>query len=142
MAATAGGHEGAASVELSFGRDEEGLYGINGHVSACVELTCQRCLGPLRQTLDADVALGVITAEEQAINLPERYEPLLVQEERISLAELVEDELLLTLPVIPRHEEETCEAAPAPELEPAPEEHQQPNPFAVLAQLKKRDEPE
>lgn len=140
LEAATGGQPGTVSVDLSFGRDEDGLYGIAGQVSADVELTCQRCLGALHHRLAAEVALGIITAEEQAVNLPEHYEPLLVKDERVVLAELVEDELLLGLPSFPRHDDAACAAVPA---KPEPEKgEKRPNPFAVLARLKKRDEPE
>jgi len=128
--------EGQVSVSLTAGLDEQGVRFIKGRLRTNVELVCQRCLGPLRLPLDVTVGLGLIRAEAEANRLPGEYEPLLAPEHGIALADLVEDELLLALPQIPRHEDlRECEvngyAAPG-SVTPGAERRQ---PFAVLASL-------
>jgi uncharacterized protein len=71
-------------------------------VSADVVLTCQRCLGPLRRTLESASRLAF--ADEGAPELPSNYEAIGSDPRKLDLAALVEDELLLALPLIPLHD--------------------------------------
>jgi uncharacterized protein len=71
-------------------------------VASEVVLTCQRCLGPVRRKLES--TSRVVFADESAPELPEGYEPVGGDPRRLDLAALVEDELLLGLPLIPQHE--------------------------------------
>lgn len=106
------------------------------HLKAEVDLalSCQRCLGPVHDTVRVDRALRFVADEQQAAALDAELEDDVLSLERVlDLAELIEDELLLALPLVPRHDE--C-PVPLPLTEdPAPEQ-ERPNPFAVLAQLK------
>lgn len=99
-------------VDLSAGRDAQGIRFIQGSLQTEIEWTCQRCLGPLHLPLDITVNLGLARDEAAIDRLPAEYDPLLVQEgASIAVADLVEDELLLALPHIPRHEDlRECEA--------------------------------
>lgn len=128
--------DGMVNVALEAGIDGDGLRFIRGRLQAEVELVCQRCLGSLRLPIVATVSLGLARGEAEFDRLPDEYEPLLVPERDIAIASLVEDELLLALPQIPRHEDaRDCEAngyrtsgASAPDAE-----HRQP--LAALASL-------
>jgi uncharacterized protein len=71
-------------------------------VGADVVLTCQRCLGPVRRALASESR--VVFAEEGAPELPEGHEPVGGDPHRVDLVTLVEDELLLALPIIPQHD--------------------------------------
>src|SRR5262245_19654047 len=71
-------------------------------VEADVALTCQRCLGPLRRRLESQSQL--VFADEGSAELPEGYEVVGGDPQALDLAALVEDELLLALPIIPQHE--------------------------------------
>jgi len=71
-------------------------------VTAEVVLTCQRCLGPVRRTLATDTQ--VVFAEEGEPGLPEGSETVGGDPHRLDFAALVEDELLLALPIIPQHD--------------------------------------
>lgn len=103
--------DGVVSVALRAGVDRRGVRFIKGIVRTEIELICQRCLGVLRLPLEAVVSLGLARNEAEAGRLPEEYEPLLVAEGVIGVADLVEDELLLALPPIPRHEDaRDCQA--------------------------------
>src|SRR5262245_50113490 len=70
-------------------------------VRADVVLTCQRCLGPLRRKLASESKL--VFADEGSAELLEGYEAAGGDPEALDLAALVEDELLLALPIIPQH---------------------------------------
>jgi uncharacterized protein len=70
-------------------------------VDAEVILACQRCLGPMRCKLSSDSRL--VFAEEGTPELPDGYEAVGGDPRKLDLAALVEDELLLALPIIPQH---------------------------------------
>ena len=117
---------------LNFARDAQGRAVIHGVVETAVELTCQRCLQPVSVPIHAELALGVVQDEAAAKKLPDSLEPLLLGDDPIRLADLIEDEILLALPVVPRHEH-VCV--------PAHREHEgaegADNPFAALRGLVK-----
>lgn len=71
-------------------------------VTAEVVLTCQRCLGPVRRALASDAE--VVFAEEGTPGLPQGSETVGGDPHRLDFAALVEDELLLALPIIPQHD--------------------------------------
>lgn len=122
--------DGEAEVELHF-RREERIPTISGRVAATLTLQCQSCMEPLLLPVESEVHLGVVATLEQANALPESLEPLLIGEAgSIPLLDIVEDELLLALPIIPRHEH--CNT----QVQPEPQGEGRKNPFGVLAVLK------
>lgn len=130
---------GDVQVNLAFGRDEGGISAMHGRYQADVVMVCQRCLGQVVLTLDAECDVGFVSSDEAAKNLPRDYEPVIVGAEGLDLHSLIEDELLLALPVVPMHPLETCQHPPGFEPDPAEpeEEAEKPNPFSVLAKLKR-----
>ena len=98
------GNEGDVLVALNFVRDESGIPAILGRLSATISFQCQRCLKPVDCELEADVSLGLVKEDDLEGNLPDRYEPLVVADNDVSLYGLLEHELLLALPVIAYHE--------------------------------------
>ena len=111
------------------------------HLQASAELpqTCQRCLSPYAQPVEVDRWFRFVADEAVALAEDEACEEdLLALEPRFDLAALIEDELLLALPLVPMHE-----VCPVPvrmsagELPDLPEE-KKPNPFAALGALKGR----
>jgi len=104
-------NEGEAAVELRFGVDEGGLRYLRGHVSAELELVCQRCLGPMTQAIDTDMRLGLVESAAEGEQLPGEYEPLVVDAPPISVADVIEDELMLALPIVAMHPWEECPAS-------------------------------
>jgi len=103
-----------------------------------VGLQCQRCMQPMEIPVDSQVRVALVGAEAEAAAVPEDLEPMLAAGGRISIAELITEELSLALPIVPLHGEGSpCAAgAPAAQDEPAPVTQ---TPFAQLAQLMKRD---
>lgn len=101
-------------------------------------LPCQRCLQPVAQDLEVDRWIRFVEGEEQAAEMDEESEDdVLALPRSLDLRWLVEDELILELPLVPRHED----CSPPVQLA-APEEEEtvaeKPNPFAALAALKKK----
>ena len=102
----------AEPTGMATARAEFGLQGqwpvARLNVEADVLLTCQRCLGPMRRRLASESQL--VFADEGAPELPAGYEPVGGDPRKLDLAALVEDELLLAVPIIPQHEAgEACQ---------------------------------
>lgn len=128
--------EERAMVSLHFGQDEQGMTYLKGHIEANLGLQCQRCLEMFNYEIMSDFALGIVKslAEEKA--LPDQYEPAMVQEDgQLALRDLIEDELILNLPIIPRHEPEVCKVK-LPLADAGWESNKGENPFQVLQTLK------
>lgn len=108
---------------------------------ATVHLTCQRCLQPMAQPLEVDRTVRFVPGEEYAAQLDEESdEDVLALPRTLDLPALVEDELILALPIVPMHE-----ACPQPlaydgeaGTDVAEDGAERPNPFAALAALKSR----
>src|SRR3990172_5531228 len=125
--------EGSATVDLEFGKDEQHIPYLRGHITAQVTVLCQPCLQPMVLDLHTEPCLGMVKSEGQAETLPENYEPLWVNAPVMPLAAIVEDELLLALPSVPKHADINCAAHIARPAE--PETATRKNPFELLAQL-------
>jgi uncharacterized protein len=124
-----------ASIELRFGMDEQGLTFLKGHLETQVTLQCQRCMEPFVYEIISDFVLGIVNTLDEANALPDHYEPALTQDGNLALRELIEDEIILNLPIIPRHEADNCKVK-LPLTDAGWEESKGDNPFQVLELLK------
>lgn len=108
---------------------------------ATVALTCQRCLGPVQTPLAVDRWFRFVADEATAAAQDDECdEDLLALEPRPNLHELLEDELLMELPLVPMHDEcpePVVMQAADPAVSATPEPTERRNPFAELAKLKK-----
>lgn len=124
---------------------ESGFAVADLRVSGEATLVCQRCLGTMTEAVESSVRVALIGAETQASGVPEHLEPVLAPGGRITVGELVEEELLLALPIVPLHAQASDCAAPvndsaagdATQLSQTPEQTTQ-RPFAQLDKLLKR----
>jgi DUF177 domain-containing protein len=106
-----------------------------------VTLECQRCLQPMRLALHATRRIFFVDGEDAAAALDaESEDDVLALTPALDLVELIEDELLLALPLVPRHDR--C-PVPLPRAFVEDEAPGDPadNPFAVLAALKRGPRP-
>jgi uncharacterized protein len=101
---------GNVDFSLEFGKDEEGFCFITGQIKADLPMICQRCWHPFLFSLVGEVSLSPIDNEKAADRLPSRYEPLICKHGVVLMGTLLEDELLLQLPLIPKHSEGECTA--------------------------------
>jgi uncharacterized protein len=110
-------------------------------LQAQVPQTCQRCLAPYAQPVAVDRWFRFVADEATALTEDDdAEEDLLVFQPRFDLHALVEDELLLALPLVPMHEQcPTPVRLQAGDIE-ASADDGKPNPFAALAALKGRSE--
>lgn len=128
--------QGDVAYDIEFGKDEIGVAHLHVRADANLPLTCQRTLEVFGLPVHVDAKLGLITREEDEAALPSNYEPLLTVDGQIKLADVIEDELILGLPVVPLRP--GFDGAPV-RIWSDPEESQeepQRNPFAALKKLK------
>ncbi len=106
--------------------------------SAPVQLRCERCLQGVGYTVHARRRIRFVKDEQTAAQLDalDDEEDVLALPDRLDLRELIEEELILALPLAPRHEDCRLPAAAA-EGQPEPQGRATPHPFAALAALKK-----
>ena len=94
-----------AAFSARFDHDEQGVVTIDIEVDARLPLVCQRSLQPYLQQVNRHSLLAVIEDMAEQELLPENYEPVWVEHGRLALLDLVEDELLLGVPEVPRNPE-------------------------------------
>lgn len=141
------GREGTVSASFSFTIDGAGRRRIRGSAATRLMLTCQRCLEPVATDLKEDFDLVLVDSEDAARLLDMEFEPWVSEDNRIVLAELLDEQLLLGLPIVSAHEGDACGQPPimsSPEQEVQAQDgliaEDRPNPFAVLADLKIKSE--
>ena len=134
-------HEGVAVFVLAFATDEERRAVVDVSVRARLALRCQRCMQAMEWEVDSSSRLAVVSGPDEAERLPDELDPLLVDEDRLELRSLIEDELILAVPPAPMHPPEACAVTletwnddVASDTETSDAERN--NPFAVLAHLK------
>lgn len=135
------GSEGDVHVKTRFVRDSRGMPHLTGQLETVLSLTCQRCLDAVAIPVTADVDVFLLSDEAYADRLGEDEDYVVFEHGHLDLPELLEDELILALPLVARHED--CEpqialSEPEPEVVVAPVKKE--NPFQVLASLKQPDE--
>jgi uncharacterized protein len=137
--------EGDVEFTLHFDIDEVGAPRVGGNASASLRLQCQRCMKDMEYPISLNVRLGIVPSRKAAENLPDSYDPLVVSDDEISIASILEDELILAMPIVAKHEIENCIQNEARGTENSDDKvgqenltpPQRENPFAVLSQLKK-----
>lgn len=132
--------KGHVEAALRFGIGEQRILFVAGDVSATVESVCQRCLEGVSIDIRCELNLAIQWEDSDIARLPSRFDPWIVGEGQTDIYQIIEDDLLLSLPIVSYHdepcvpdtlfssgEEETSKIiAAAPDT----------NPFNVLADLK------
>jgi len=143
LAAHSGNGQATADVDLGFdlvprGPEDRGrIIRMTGSIRTRVTLTCQRCLQPMELELDLEPEVFFDTSGG---NVDEQDERDIISldgnGETVELTSLVEDEILLALPMVPMHAPEECKVAGFQQQQ--DKGQRKDNPFAKLAELKKR----
>lgn len=127
-------------AEFAFGQDASGQAFLRGRIAGTLKMQCQRCLEAMDYPVALTVSLALVRTEEDGERLPAEYEPLLVSGPTLSLYGVLEDEIILALPIVAMHEGDNCPVeanySTVPEEERTDSEQEGDNPFAVLASLK------
>jgi len=124
--------------EVAASLDDEAIVRLEVHVHGSVPMTCQRTLRRYRQPIDSRSAVAIVASENEVAGLPDDLEPKVVSEGRLKLVELVEDELLLALPLVPR-DPDSAPVVEAGDRFDSVEADEGDNPFAELARLRGRN---
>ncbi len=130
--ASLGSAEASLSVDIGEGRPR-----IRGTCHGRVTVRCERCLEPMEVTVAGEFALVAVDRIEEADELGADEPVVVASRGQLDVLPMVEDELILGLPVVSRHERADCDGGqrhfgPPGESEPARD-----NPFKVLESLRK-----
>ncbi|HVS22729.1 MAG TPA: YceD family protein [Gammaproteobacteria bacterium] len=95
----------AGSVRASLQFRQRGLGRLTAtlDLATTVELTCQRCLEPFAQPIAARVELLFVEPGEADAEIPQDCEPIELDDGRLLPARLIEDELIVAIPFVPKH---------------------------------------
>ena len=127
--------EGEVTVKLEFCRSA-GFASLRGNVSATLQVECQRCLNAVETEVSGRFKFGLVSSEDEFELLPEEFEPYLIEGDEQSIIEIIEDELLLCLPMVTVHEY-SCSDFMTEHEKRIKAEKEAEHPFAALKALKK-----
>ena len=138
------GKDGEAGGHVRFSR-HMGHAVADLEVKASPEVVCQRCMQPMRWPIKVKSRIALVSDYDAADRVAEGLEVFLVEADSISVRDLVDEEVMLALPNVPRHAEGSecagrAAVLPGQEAE-SPEEAaaaQVQKPFAQLGELLKR----
>lgn len=136
--------KGEAAFVLEFDRDAARRATVRVNVKATLALQCQRCLDTMTLPVNGESRLVVVDGSAEAERLPEDVDPLLVDDEKLVLRSLIEDELILAIPPAPMHSSDAC-ATKLQQINAAGDELtagdalSKAHPFASLASLRSDD---
>ena len=132
------GVTGSVQGRVHFGR-EAGVAVAELAMRGTAILQCQRCMQPMQLPIAAEARVGLVGSEAEAARVPAELEPVLAAGGSISVGQLITEEILLTLPLVPRHTvEEACGVAAVSAADEEPAREATHKPFANLAELLKR----
>ena len=100
--------EGEVVVDLSLGADEESTRFCRVQLKTEVVLQCQRCMEPFTYGIMSDFVHGVVASQAEAETLADQYEPIIVQDGLLIVQDMIEDELILKMPIVPMHADVEC----------------------------------
>jgi len=139
-----GGDTGPVELdaEVGFEAAPAGFPRLNISVSGELSLRCQRCLRAVAWPLRLTTRLTVVGSDEQAEQLAEPFDSIVMDADGLALDTIIEDEILAALPLAPVHEPGQCEQAGAAieNLDSDNETGQTYRPFAALATMVGGDE--
>lgn len=133
---------GVVNVKLAFDTDEIGTPYMRGEFKTTVSIMCERCRQAMTLELNVDCLLALIIGERKIEGLAEQYDPwVLENSDPVLLSAVIEDELILALPLVPRHDEMCLpdEAWSSGDDDMEMDDDKPESPFAVLAKLKTKE---
>lgn len=131
----------SVKAKMAFGINDTGHRVLTGSVEAALVLECQRCLEPVSQDISFDFCLAVVRDEEASKQLPSELDPWIVVDLEADLYAMVEDEILLNLPIVVYHNYQCVDMHKMSSSGFDEDDHTlQQSPFGVLADLKEKRE--
>ena len=95
-------------LRMNLQEADHGITLLDAGIQTTLKLTCQRCLDEMPVRIDSELRLALLSKKTQEGLIPVGYEPLLIPGGEIRVADLIEDEILLGLPISPRHDDKDC----------------------------------
>ena len=84
-------------------RGHDDMLFLELQYEAALELICQRCLEPVMHEVNERVDFAVAETEDSLAVLPQGVDLIALKGDRFQPATLIEDELIVSLPLVPRH---------------------------------------
>ena len=81
----------------------EKRVGVAGRVTANLRLVCQRCLAPVETPVDDEFHVVLVSSENEMDQLPEQQDSMIANAAQLELGWLLEEQLLLAMPLVPLH---------------------------------------
>jgi uncharacterized protein len=131
--------DGSVDVVVTFGKDEQAIRYVKGEFSTEVSVQCQRCLETFYHPLKGQFKSGLVKNEQKASELPESYDPLMIHEDVLIIKDMIEDELILSMPIVPKHNVDACKVKLPIIVADHAEFEKKANPFRVIENLKKNN---
>lgn len=133
-----GGTDGEVEYTVNFATDADGRACINGALQSQITMCCQRCLQLFKMPVSSDFVVSPVLDDEQAKDLPAEYEPVSLHADKLlDVEELIEDELILVMPLMAMHDEQdpNCQQL-AISTGTTDVTQEKKNPFQILQELK------
>jgi len=94
---------GSVRASLRFRQRGVGVLVLTLELETTVQLICQRCLEPFAQPIAERVEMALVEPGGTEGSVPQGYQPFELEEGRLSPAQLIEDELIVSIPLVPKH---------------------------------------
>jgi uncharacterized protein len=95
--------DGSVRASLRFRQRGGGGLMLTLEYDTTVQLLCQRCLEPYPEHLANSVEMALVDEGATEASLPEGQEPLELDDGRLLPAHVIEDELIVSIPFVPKH---------------------------------------
>ena len=122
-------------VELSFYLKNNKTPCLEGIIELDIVLTCQRCLDNLSIALKVNFNLAFVRNDQQSEELDSHYEIYVIEEEELATFDLISDEILLSIPMVPMHDYDCSKNINTLEIVDEKAE----NPFSILKNIQIAD---
>lgn len=123
-------------VDLSFYLENDKTPCIDGIIQLDIVLVCQRCLDDLSIALEVNFNLAFVRHNQESEELDSHYEIYVIEEEELATYDLISDEILLSIPMVPMHDYDCIKEINEKEIVEGKSE----NPFAILKKIKIADD--
>lgn len=93
-------NKGEIRVHLVGRHDDRHRCLVEAKITANVQLECQTSFKPIEYQIDTNIVYCTVISEEQIADLDEEYEALLIEDGQVDIKQVIEDELILSLPIV------------------------------------------
>ena len=122
-------------VDLSFYLKNNKTPCVDGIIELDIVLACQRCLDDLSLALKVNFNLAFVRHNQESEELDSHYEIYVTEEGELATHDLISDEILLSIPMVPMHDYDCIKEIIEQEIV----EEKSENPFAILKKTKIAD---